>query len=78
MDLTSGARVVINDPVGRFGVVHDQWPLFTADTDNPSIRASTVSIYHHRSRCILDQRKTNIPQIGIPGVHSSHESRNWR
>lgn len=46
MDPASGARVVINDPVGRFGIVHDQWPLFTADTDNPSIRASTVSIYH--------------------------------
>lgn len=75
MDPASGARVVINDPVGRFGIVHDQWPLFTADTDNPSVRASTVSIYHHRLRCRLD---TNIQQLGIPGVYSSHGSRNWR
>lgn len=46
MDAASGTRVIINDPVGRFGIVHDQWPLFTADTDNPSVRASTVSIRH--------------------------------
>lgn len=64
MDPTSGARVVINDPVGRFGIVHDQWPLFTADTDNPSIRASTVSIYISRplEGAGFDQRKTNIQQ----------------
>lgn len=39
----SGVRVIINDPVGRYGLVHSQAPLFTSDTDNPSIRASTVS-----------------------------------
>ncbi len=27
--------------VGRFGLVHGDWPLWTADTDNPSIAAST-------------------------------------
>lgn len=43
-DPVSGTRVIINDPVGRFGLVHDSWPLWTADTDNPSIRASTVRI----------------------------------
>ncbi|KAF8890890.1 hypothetical protein BD779DRAFT_1701131 [Infundibulicybe gibba] len=37
---TTGARVVINDPVGRFGLVRDAWPLWAADTDNPSIFAS--------------------------------------
>lgn len=42
-DSSSGTRLVINDPVGRFGLVHDQWPLFTADTENPSVRADTVS-----------------------------------
>ncbi|KAL0949902.1 hypothetical protein HGRIS_009930 [Hohenbuehelia grisea] len=40
-DTNSGVRVVINDPVGRFGKVHGDWPLWTADTDNPSIIAST-------------------------------------
>ncbi|KAK0488388.1 hypothetical protein EDD18DRAFT_1311319 [Armillaria luteobubalina] len=40
-DPTTGVRVVINDPVGRFGKVHGDWPLWTADTDNPSIQAST-------------------------------------
>lgn len=43
----TGTRVIINDPVGRFGRVYDAWPLMTADTDNPSIRAATVSIYTH-------------------------------
>ncbi|KAI5837649.1 hypothetical protein DFP73DRAFT_487084 [Morchella snyderi] len=37
----TGTRVIINDPVGRFGRVYDAWPLMTADTDNPSIRAAT-------------------------------------
>lgn len=41
---STGTRIIINDPVGRYGLVHSQSPLFTADTDNPSIRASTVSI----------------------------------
>ncbi|KAF9048372.1 hypothetical protein BDZ89DRAFT_941265 [Hymenopellis radicata] len=40
-DLTTGHRVVINDPVGRFGMVHGDWPLWTADYDNPSISTST-------------------------------------
>lgn len=60
-DLTTGQRMVINDPgmpssfhspcigwlmfdiitVGRYGQVHGDWPLWTADTDNPSIAAST-------------------------------------
>ncbi|KAF9026950.1 hypothetical protein BDZ89DRAFT_1067279 [Hymenopellis radicata] len=31
-DLTTGQRVVINDPVGRYGLVHGDWPLWTADT----------------------------------------------
>ncbi|ESK86953.1 hypothetical protein Moror_3350 [Moniliophthora roreri MCA 2997] len=37
----SGVRVVISDPVGRFGLVHGDWPVWTADTDAPSIIAST-------------------------------------
>jgi hypothetical protein len=43
----TGTRVIINDPVGRFGRVYNAWRLMTADTDNPSIRAATVSIYVH-------------------------------
>ncbi|KAF8890952.1 hypothetical protein BD779DRAFT_220306 [Infundibulicybe gibba] len=38
---TTGVRVQINDPVGRYGLVHDSWPVWTSDTDNPSIVAST-------------------------------------
>ncbi|KAH0613056.1 uncharacterized protein H6S33_009436 [Morchella sextelata] len=37
----TGTRVIINDPVGRFGRVYNAWRLMTADTDNPSIRAAT-------------------------------------
>jgi len=40
-DSTTGTRIVLNDPVGRYGLVHDQWPLWSADTDNPSVFAST-------------------------------------
>ncbi|KAI3618996.1 hypothetical protein WG66_000447 [Moniliophthora roreri] len=31
-DPNSGVRVVINDPVGRYGLVHGEWPIWTADT----------------------------------------------
>jgi hypothetical protein len=34
-------RVVINDPVGRFGIRHSPDPRFTADTDNATIHAKT-------------------------------------
>jgi hypothetical protein len=37
--LCSGALVQINDPVGRFGLAHSPDPRFTADTENPAIRA---------------------------------------
>ncbi|KAK0184793.1 hypothetical protein F5146DRAFT_938089 [Armillaria mellea] len=37
-DPTTGVRDCV---VGRFGQVHGDWPLWTADTDNPSIQAST-------------------------------------
>lgn len=36
-----GARVRINDPVGRYGIVQPADPRFTADTDNPTIHART-------------------------------------
>jgi hypothetical protein len=36
-----GARVQINDPVGRYGRKGSPDPRFTADTDNPTIRAQT-------------------------------------
>ncbi|KAJ7579234.1 hypothetical protein C8J56DRAFT_1006783 [Mycena floridula] len=40
-DPNTGVRLVINDPIGRFGKVHGDWPLWTADTENPSVVAST-------------------------------------
>jgi K319-like protein len=36
-----GARVRIDDPVGRYGLPHSPDPRFTADTGNPTIRAVT-------------------------------------
>jgi K319-like protein len=36
-----GARVQLNDPVGRFGRPMSPDPRWTADTDNPTIRAKT-------------------------------------
>jgi K319-like protein len=36
-----GARVRINDPVGRYGIQQPVDPRFTADTDNPTIHART-------------------------------------
>jgi hypothetical protein len=41
-DSNSGTRLVLNDPVGRYGLVHDEWPLWSADTENPSVFASSV------------------------------------
>lgn len=35
------AHLLILLPVGRFGKAYTAHPLFTADTDNPSIVAST-------------------------------------
>ncbi|KAL0573326.1 hypothetical protein V5O48_008624 [Marasmius crinis-equi] len=40
-DPASGVRVVISDPEGRYGLVHGHWPLWTSDTESPSIIAST-------------------------------------
>ncbi|HSC69929.1 MAG TPA: hypothetical protein VLH58_01160, partial [Candidatus Methylomirabilis sp.] len=37
----TGARIRINDPVGRFGLPQSADPRFTADTDNPTIHAQT-------------------------------------
>ena len=37
----SGARIQINDPVGRYGRVLSPDRRFTADTDNPTIRSKT-------------------------------------
>lgn len=42
-DSTTGTRLIINDPVGRYGLVHDDWPIWSADVDNPSIFSSSVS-----------------------------------
>lgn len=39
--LCSGALVQLNDPVGRFGLPHSPDPRFTADTNNPTIHATT-------------------------------------
>ncbi|KAF7297085.1 hypothetical protein MIND_00941400 [Mycena indigotica] len=47
IDYTTGhffidnTEVVLNDPVGRFGPMYKELPLFTVDADNPSIRSST-------------------------------------
>jgi hypothetical protein len=41
-DLTTGARVQLNDPLGtRFGRLMSPDPRFTIDEDNPSVRATT-------------------------------------
>jgi hypothetical protein len=37
----NGARVQMNDPVGRFGAAHSPDPRFTADTNNPTMHAAT-------------------------------------
>ncbi|KAJ7058267.1 hypothetical protein C8F01DRAFT_1150226 [Mycena amicta] len=34
-------EAVLNDPLGRFGPVYQEYPLWTVDPDNPSIRSST-------------------------------------
>src|SRR3954470_19348885 len=38
----SGARVVINDPAGKFGRVRSNDPRFTIDEDNPTVRSETA------------------------------------
>jgi hypothetical protein len=37
----SGALLQINDPKGRYGKIHSPDPRFTADTENPTIAATT-------------------------------------
>jgi K319-like protein len=36
-----GTRIQINDPIGRYGRINSPDPRWTADTDNPTIRAKT-------------------------------------
>jgi hypothetical protein len=36
-----GARVRIDDPLGRYGLAHSPDPRFTSDTSNPTVRTST-------------------------------------
>jgi hypothetical protein len=38
---TTGARVQLNDPLGRFGRVVSADPRFTVDADNPTVAAAT-------------------------------------
>jgi hypothetical protein len=40
-DPTTGARLRINDPVGRYGRINSPDPRFTVDPDNPTIMAGT-------------------------------------
>jgi len=40
-DRTTGARVVINDPLGRFAPARQDDPRFTIDEDNPTVRSET-------------------------------------
>lgn len=40
-DANTGLLCEINDPVGRFGLIHSPDRRFTADTSNPTITAST-------------------------------------
>jgi len=41
-DPSSGARVVLNDPQGKFGRAHTHDPRFTIDEDNPTVRSETA------------------------------------
>jgi hypothetical protein len=41
-DASSGARVVINDPAGKFGRVRTHDARFTIDEDNPTVRSETA------------------------------------
>jgi hypothetical protein len=40
-DLTTGTRVKINDPIGRFAPAYTLDPRFTIDEDNPTVRSET-------------------------------------
>ncbi|MGB7622955.1 MAG: hypothetical protein WBN92_11455 [Terriglobia bacterium] len=40
-DPTTGTRVQINDPLGRFGLAHSPDLRFTIDEDNPTVHASS-------------------------------------
>jgi hypothetical protein len=40
-DATTGARVIINDPQGKFAPMHSTDPRFTIDEDNPTVRSET-------------------------------------
>lgn len=39
----TGQKVILNDPVGVYGKEYTAWPLMAADTENPSVKAATVS-----------------------------------
>src|SRR6185436_21031794 len=41
-DASSGARVRINDPAGKFGRAWTHDPRFTIDEDNPTVRSETA------------------------------------
>ncbi|MBI4871625.1 MAG: VCBS repeat-containing protein [Candidatus Riflebacteria bacterium] len=54
-DPTSGVRVRINDPIGRYGRVTSPDPRFSIDEDNPTVRA--------RSACPMC-----IPRVAPPAI----------
>src|SRR6185436_7191131 len=41
-DSSSGARVVINDPQGKFAPTRNDDPRFTIDEENPTVRSETA------------------------------------
>ncbi len=73
-DATTGTRVKINDPIGRFAPAYTLDPRFTIDTDNPTIATETgyPMCFPHSNPAVADdplcpQRNRPIdPVTGFP------------
>jgi hypothetical protein len=61
-DATTGARVIINDPHGKFAPVRTDDPRFTIDEDNPTVRSETgypMCVAHGDDTCPESNRPKN-------------------
>jgi hypothetical protein len=79
-DPTTGARVVINDPKGKFAPVRLDDPRFTIDEDNPTVRSETgypMCVAHGDDTCPESNRPIDATTGNFSTVFTMDATPDW-